>query len=116
MIRCKRVYDPSEAGDGYRVLVDRLWPRGLKRDRAALDAWVKDIAPSGELRKWYGHRPELWPEFQRRYRGELARPEAAEELERLRRMAEGRALTLLTATRNVAESHTSILKSMLQKR
>ncbi len=116
MIRCKRVYDLSEAGDGYRVLVDRLWPRGFKRDQAALDAWVKDIAPSSDLRKWYGHRPERWPEFQHRYRRELARPEAAEELDRLRRMAESRALTLLTATRNVAESHASVLKSVLQER
>lgn len=114
MIRCKRVYDPAEAEDGYRVLVDRLWPRGLRRDQLALDAWVKDIAPSGELRKWYGHRPERWPEFQLRYRQELARPEATEALEQLRRMAKGHALTLLTATRNIAESHASVLKSVLR--
>ena len=115
MIRCKRIYDSSETSDGYRVLVDRLWPRGLKRDQAAFDAWVKDIAPSSELRKWYGHRSERWPEFQLRYRRELARPEAAEELEQLRRRAKGRALTLLTATRNIAESHASVLKSVLQE-
>ncbi|MHB8885692.1 MAG: DUF488 domain-containing protein [Methylovirgula sp.] len=116
MLHCKRVYDPSESGDGDRVLVDRLWPRGLKRELAAIDEWLKDVAPSHELRKWYGHRPELWPEFQLRYRQELARPEAAEGLARLRGMAKGHRLTLLTATRNLAESHASVLKSVLQGR
>jgi uncharacterized protein YeaO (DUF488 family) len=113
MIRCKRIYEPSERGDGYRVLVDRLWPRGLKKEEAAFDVWIKDIAPSTELRQWYGHRSEAWPEFQQRYRQELKRPEAAAELEKLREIAAKRPLTLLTATKEVAESHAAVLKAVL---
>lgn len=116
MISCKRVYDASEASDGYRVLVDRLWPRGLKRDEAAIDEWVKTVAPSSALRKWYGHRPERWPEFQLRYRRELAEPEVALELQRLRGIARQRPLTLLTATRNLAESHAIVLRDALRER
>ena len=71
MLRLKRVYEPAEAGDGERLLVDRLWPRGLSREKAAVDEWLKDIAPSTGLRKWFAHREERWPEFKRRYRGEL---------------------------------------------
>lgn len=115
MIRCKRIYEPKEPRDGYRVLVDRLWPRGLKKDEAAFDLWDKDIAPSSELRKWYGHRPELWSEFQRRYRQELAEPDAAAALAELRKIAAKRSVTLLTATKDVAESHATVLKSLLQR-
>lgn len=113
MIRCKRIYEPSERGDGYRVLVDRLWPRGLTKEEADYDVWIKDIAPSTELRKWYGHRPELWPEFQQRYRQELKRPEVAPELEKLRGIAAKRPLTLLTATKDLAESQAAVLKAVL---
>jgi uncharacterized protein YeaO (DUF488 family) len=72
MIRVKRVYEPPSAGDGTRVLVDRLWPRGLSKERAAVDLWLKEIAPSTELREWYGHDPARWEEFRRRYRAELS--------------------------------------------
>ncbi|HXZ84328.1 MAG TPA: DUF488 family protein, partial [Myxococcota bacterium] len=72
MIRIKRAYDPPERGDGQRLLVERLWPRGMKKDALALDAWLKEVAPSTELRKWFGHRVERWQEFRRRYRAELA--------------------------------------------
>jgi len=71
-VRVKRVYDPRPPGDGLRVLVDRLWPRGLKRDEAAIDLWLKDVAPSAGLRRWFGHDPARWPEFQDRYHTELA--------------------------------------------
>ncbi|HEY8375429.1 MAG TPA: DUF488 domain-containing protein [Nannocystis sp.] len=71
MFRIKRTYDPPAREDGYRYLVERLWPRGIKKDDLALDAWLKDIAPSTELRKWYAHQVERWPEFRRRYRAEL---------------------------------------------
>src|SRR5690606_33134179 len=71
MLRLKRVYEPPEEDDGYRILVDRLWPRGLSRDRAAVDEWLKEIAPSSELRRWFRHDPAKWPEFQQRYRQEL---------------------------------------------
>src|ERR1700739_232932 len=73
MIRVKRVYEEPAKGDGYRILVDRLWPRGLTKERARVDLWMKEIAPSDALRKWYGHEPERWPEFEKRYRAELAK-------------------------------------------
>ena len=73
MIQLKRVYDKPEAKDGYRILVDRLWPRGLTKVRAKADLWLKEIAPSDALRKWFGHEPEKWPEFEKRYRAELAK-------------------------------------------
>ena len=70
-LRLKRAYEPAEPGDGVRILVDRLWPRGVSKEEAALDDWMKDIAPSTELRQWFGHDPQKWAEFQRRYRAEL---------------------------------------------
>jgi uncharacterized protein YeaO (DUF488 family) len=73
MIKIKRVYEKPAKQDGWRVLVDRLWPRGMKKETAHLDAWMKDVAPSVALRKWFGHKPEKWSEFQKKYRGELAR-------------------------------------------
>jgi len=71
MIVIKRVYEPKNAGDGYRVLVDRLWPRGLSKEKAAIDSWMRDIGPSAELRKWFNHEPAKWPEFKKRYQREL---------------------------------------------
>lgn len=83
-IRLKRAYEPPGPEDGTRVLVERLWPRGITKDAAALDHWLKDIAPGPELRKWYGHDPEKWPEFRERYRAELAEnPDGLAELARL---------------------------------
>lgn len=76
-LEIKRAYEAPEKSDGTRILVDRLWPRGLSRDRAAVDLWLKDIAPSAELRRWYAHQPERWPEFRRRYFAELDRQPAA---------------------------------------
>ena len=71
MIRLKRVYEPAAKSDGQRLLVERLWPRGVKKEALQLDSWLREVAPSAELRKWFGHRPERWAEFQRRYRTEL---------------------------------------------
>lgn len=82
-MRIKRAYEPALPGDGYRVLVDRLWPRGLSRARAKIDEWRRELAPSGALRRWFGHDPERWPEFQARYRRELANPEARAALREL---------------------------------
>ncbi len=80
-IHLKRAYEPAEPSDGKRILVERLWPRGITRDEAALESWAKDVSPSPELRTWYSHDPEKWPEFQKRYRAELeANPEAVEAL------------------------------------
>jgi len=113
MIATKRVYEPADPSDGYRVLVDRLWPRGLKREAIALDAWAKAIAPSPELRIWFGHRKERWAEFQIRYRLELTSSEAVEQLDRLRDISVHRNITLLTATRNETENHAIVLKALL---
>ncbi len=115
MIAVKRVYAPPAASDGYRVLVDRLWPRGLTRDATALDEWLKDLAPSSQLRAWFGHRPDRWTEFQRLYRLELAAPEAQAGLVRLREIAKTRPLTLLYAARNETENHARALRDCLTK-
>ncbi|MCE7927698.1 MAG: DUF488 family protein [Dehalococcoidia bacterium] len=99
-VQVKRVYNRPAASDGRRVLVDRLWPRGLSKERAAVDEWLREVAPSTELRQWFAHDPEKWAEFKRRYREELAEPAAAEALTRLRDLAAGGTLTLLFAARN----------------
>ncbi len=111
MVSIKRVYDLREESDGYRVLVDRLWPRGLTRDEAAIDDWAKEIAPSGPLRKWFGHKPERWAAFEKKYRAELQEGAAAEALAALRKRA-GR-VTLLTATRDLDHSHAQVLRRLL---
>ncbi|MGH9104089.1 MAG: DUF488 domain-containing protein, partial [Acidimicrobiales bacterium] len=96
----RRVYDEPAGGDGARVLVDRVWPRGLSKERAHLDEWCKQVAPSSGLRKWYGHDPGRFEEFARRYRAELEDPERSAALDHLRELARAGALTLLTATKD----------------
>src|SRR5260370_24257907 len=103
-VRVRRVYQEPERSDGTRVLVDRIWPRGLTKAKAALDEWCKDVAPSGELRKWYGHDPDRFAEFARRYRLELQDPQRAEALAHLRRLAAHRQLTLTPPTRQPGSS------------
>lgn len=99
-----------------RVLVDRVWPRGLAKDAAALDSWEKDIAPSTQLRKWYGHRPEKFGEFQRRYAAELSEPEREAAMDRLRKLANKAPVTLLTATKDVEHSQAAVLAQRLSGR
>jgi len=99
MITMKRVYDAAVESDGYRVLVDRVWPRGVSKERAALDAWEKEIAPSTELRKWYDHEPEKWPEFQRRYRAELDNEAARAILDDLVKRGRRGRVTLVYASK-----------------
>ncbi|MET9291964.1 DUF488 family protein [Streptomyces sp. NPDC003077] len=111
--RVRRVYDPPEAADGTRVLVDRLWPRGLAKADAAVDHWCKDVAPSNELRRWYGHQTERFEEFARRYRRELTAPQAREALDDLRERAAAGPLTLLTATKDVPHGHVTVLAEVL---
>jgi uncharacterized protein YeaO (DUF488 family) len=112
-VRIGRVYE-GRTGDGdVRVLVDRLWPRGLSRDRADLDEWCKQVAPSGALRSWYGHDAERFPEFRRRYRTELRDAERTEALHHLAEIAQQRRLTLLTATRAVEISAAAVLADVL---
>jgi uncharacterized protein YeaO (DUF488 family) len=113
-IRVRRAYDQPTAEDGVRVLVDRVWPRGLSRDRAQVDEWLKQVAPSTELRKWYGHDPERFAEFTRRYLTELQDTERAEALARLRALAEGRTVTLVTATRAVEISQATVLADAIR--
>jgi uncharacterized protein YeaO (DUF488 family) len=108
-----RAYDEPTDRDGTRVLVDRLWPRGLSKDRAQLDEWCKQVAPSPELRTWYGHDPALFPEFRRRYRTELAGTEQAAALAHLRELASRRTLTLLTASKDVAISEATVLAELI---
>jgi uncharacterized protein YeaO (DUF488 family) len=113
-IRVKRVYDPPSAADGARVLVDRLWPRGLRKDTAHLDHWAKDVAPSTGLRTWYSHDPDKFSDFRLRYVAELAEPGRREALDRLRELAASGTLTLLTATRELDLSQAAILAQLLR--
>lgn len=112
-VRLKRVYEPAEQTDGYRVLVDRLWPRGLRKEQAQLDAWLRELAPSSELRREFGHDPARWDEFRRRYREELAAPERRALLVELRERAAQGALTLLYAARDTAHNNALVVRDAL---
>ena len=108
----KRVYEPAKSSDGIRVLVDRLWPRGVKKATAHLDYWMKDVAPSPRLRLWFGHRPERFAEFGKRYKKELnGNPELAE----LRKLGRGALVTLLYGARDPQVNHALVLQSVLRK-
>ncbi|MHB1711251.1 MAG: DUF488 domain-containing protein [Acidimicrobiales bacterium] len=109
-----RVYDdPGRQGDEYRVLVDRLWPRGQSKDAVDRDEWVKDATPSPELRRWYGHDRERFPEFSRRYRAELALAPGAPVVLKLRESSKARRLVLLTATRDIEHSGAAVLRDVI---
>ena len=112
-VKVRRAYDEQTARDGVRVLVDRLWPRGLSKDRAHLDEWCKEVAPSPELRKWYGHDPDRFAEFAARYEAELKEPERAEALRHLRALAGQGTLTLITATKRDDISEAAVLAGLL---
>jgi uncharacterized protein YeaO (DUF488 family) len=117
-IRIRRVYEEPAPADGTRVLVDRIWPRGLRKDAAALDEWARDVAPSTELREWYGHDPARFDEFRRRYLEELSHSGQRAALGRLRALASSKAprpLTLLTATRDVDHSQAAVLAQILRQ-
>ena len=110
-VRLKRVYEPATSDDGTRILVDRLWPRGLSKADAGLDLWLKDIAPSTELRRWFGHDPNRWPEFRQRYRRELAQHTA--ELDQLRALAGQGTVTLLYGARDEQHNDAVVLRDTL---
>ncbi len=112
-VRIARVYDPVSPDDGRRVLVDRLWPRGISKERAALDEWCKDAAPSPDLRRWFGHDPARFEEFVRRYRAELATGVGADAVAHLRELAASGPLTLITATKDPAQSTAAVLADLL---
>jgi len=110
-VKVKRVYDQPAAGDGTRVLVDRIWPRGLTKQRATVDLWLKEIAPTDTLRKWFGHEPSRWKEFQARYWAELDRNGAA--VERLRDLIHRGSITLLYGARDEAHNNAVALLGYL---
>ncbi|MET9505101.1 DUF488 family protein [Streptomyces sp. NPDC006622] len=112
-VRVRRVYEPPEPEDGVRVLVDRLWPRGLAKDAARVDEWPKGLTPSNELRRWYHGGEGSYEEFARRYEAELAEPEAEELLDRVRQLAEAGPVTLLTAVKEPEHSHATVLARLL---
>jgi uncharacterized protein YeaO (DUF488 family) len=112
-VRVRRAYEEPEPDDGRRVLVDRLWPRGLSKARAALDEWCKNVAPSGELRTWYNHDPDRFEEFGHRYQRELQDPERATALAHLRELAGQGPLTLLTATKRADISEAAVLAAIV---
>jgi uncharacterized protein YeaO (DUF488 family) len=113
-VRLRRVYEAPDPADGQRVLVDRLWPRGLAKNKAAIDEWLKTVAPSDELRRWYGHEPDKFPAFRQRYRQELRGTEQSSALGHLRQLARHGTVTLLTATRDIEHSQAAVLAEMLR--
>ena len=115
-VRVARIYDEPTPDDGRRILVDRLWPRGVSKERAKLDDWCKEIAPSNELRQWYGHVPDRFEEFSRRYRAELSEGERAEALARITEEARAGVVTLLTATKLADISEAAVLQAVIEER
>ena len=112
-VRLKRIYDEKSLSDGQRILVDRLWPRGMSKAAAGVDRWMKEIAPSAELRNWFGHKPERWEDFRNRYRAELRQNPALEEL---RAMGERGMVTLLYAAKDQTHNHALVLEDVLKDR
>lgn len=110
-IAMKRAYDPPDEADGVRVLVDRLWPRGLTKKSAAIDQWPKDVTPSTELRKWFHHDPDRWDEFRHRYLAELK--DKGSELDELRKLAQAGPITLIYAARDTPHLHATVLRDVL---
>jgi uncharacterized protein YeaO (DUF488 family) len=113
MLKIKRIYDPVSPGDGRRILVDRLWPRGIKKEDAAIDEWFKDIAPSADLRKWFAHDPAKWIEFERRYREELRYK--TDFVDRLRKAARKTTITLLYSARDEKHNNAVVLMDVIGK-
>lgn len=113
-VRVKRVRDDAADNDGTRVLVDRVWPRGVAKEDVEMDEWVKAVAPSTELRKWYGHDPEKFDEFTKRYRAELDTAKGKEALQELRDAIEGKRVTLLTDSKDVDHSQAAVLADLLR--
>lgn len=113
-VRVRRIYDDPADDDGVRVLVDRVWPRGMSKSKAQLDEWCREVAPSDALRTWYGHAPEKFEEFERRYRIELEEPGRASAFRRLADIAAQGRLTLLTATKRVEISQAAVLAKLLR--
>jgi uncharacterized protein YeaO (DUF488 family) len=116
MVKLKRVRDPAARSDGYRVLVERLWPRGVRKADLPMADWAKEVAPSTELRKWFAHDPERWAEFQKRYRRELGRGAAAKRLDELVERAAHGTVTLLFSTHDAEHNNAVVLKDAIERR
>lgn len=116
MIRLKRVYEPPSSSDGERILVDRLWPRGLTRAAASLSGWFKDLAPSSSLRQWFRHDPSRWEEFQRRYKDELGAVDKEPQLRELGKKAEKGTVTLLFGAQDAEHNNAVVLKYFLERK
>ncbi len=114
-IKIKRVYEQPDKDDGKRILVNRIWPRGISKDRARLSDWRKDIAPSNELRKWFGHAPERWDEFKERYRAELEEADKMEEVREISDMAEEGNVTLIFGAKDTEYNNARALESFIGK-
>jgi len=112
-VRSKRIYDSPDDGDGYRVLIDHIWPRGVSKAHARLDEWARDLAPSAELRKWFDHRPARFPEFRARYRDELT--SRGDHVDALRRQAAGGRLTVVYAARDREHNNAVVLTELLRE-
>ena len=115
MVAQKRVYEEPDPGDGMRVLVDRLWPRGLSKDRAQVDLWLKDVAPSRDLRVWFGHDPAKFDEFRRRFEAELAQEPGRSALARLRELARTQHVTLVFAAHDTEHCNAVVLRELLAR-
>lgn len=115
MIRIKRVYNEATRRDGIRVLVDRIWPRGISKERARIVAWRKDLAPTKSLRKWFGHESTRWAEFRRRYQRELRAPGMVEELRNLAQMSRNKTITLVYSAADERHNQAVVLKSLIEK-
>ena len=115
-IRLKRAYEPPQKGDGFRILVDRLWPRGISKERLAADVWAKDLAPSTELRKWFGHDPAKWTEFRKRYRDELTHMHASQKVRELLAAAKhSKNITLLYGAKDEDHNEAVVLRSLFER-
>ena len=115
MIRIKRAYEPPEKSDGMRILVDRMWPRGVKKEKLETVLWMKDAAPSDELRQWFNHDPEKWEEFRKRYLKELQRPEARAMLHEIREAAKKGTVTLVYGAKDEKHNQALVLKQAIEK-
>ncbi|HLI63307.1 MAG TPA: DUF488 family protein [Terriglobales bacterium] len=116
MIAIKRAYEPLSRDDGTRILVDRLWPRGLKKEQLHVEKWLRELGPSNELRRFFGHDPQRWQEFRRRYRAELKRPQVKPLLDELLEVARDGKLTLVYSAKDEAHNQAVVIKEILEER
>jgi len=115
MLKIKRAYEPVESTDGKRILIDRLWPRGVSKSEAHIDEWLNDLAPSTELRTWFGHDPQKWEEFKRKYTKELSSPDKARLLEDIARRARRETITLIYGAKDTEHSDVKVLEELLRR-